>query len=386
MERPEQRILIYSDDSDLIDRLVDVCEESNESNLRIAIARSENELDSLMESIEFGLAFVSMADWKSERILDQVSFSLSPRPTIAIVESADSLSLLHAMRNGADGVFTVPELQTDTGPLVYCLDRQLKRAAAIAKVNYLTEVLSRSLEELKADQTAARQIQERLLPPPDQTIDGINCTYQLKPSMLLSGDFVDLIPLKDNKLLFYLADVSGHGASSALVTVLLKNMTNLLLRSYNAGDSDLLEDPEGILQHVNRELIAASLGKHLTMFVGILDTDNISLNYAVGGHHPMPVLVNSNKTEFLKGRGMPLGLFEETLFDQHQIVLPEKFQLFLFSDGILELIDGDSLLDKEDNLLNLCGAPNASPETIIDSLDFDEQLSPDDVAVMRISR
>ncbi len=387
MNRHEQRILIYSQDDQITDLIADLCDASHGTGLRITIATDQSLLEDLFEHHQFALAFVNMSGWNSERVLDQVAFSLSPQPTIAIVESAESSVLLHAMRNGADSVFTLPELRGDTGPLIYCLDRQLKRAAAIEHVNYLRDVLSQSLEELKDDQAAARQIQERLLPPREQNVHQITVSYELKPSMLLSGDFVDLIPLKKNKLLFYLADVSGHGASSALVTVLLKNITNRLLRGYNAGEAQTLEDPEAILNHVNTELLEASLGKHMTMFIATLDTETLVLNYAVGGHHPMPVLIDDSvPARFLDGRGMPLGLFEAVMFDTHQLHLSENFKLFLFSDGILELIKGDSLEDKEHNLLELCSAQNASPQSIIQQVVVDESLTPDDVAVMKVSR
>ena len=107
----------------------------------------------------------------------------------------------------------------------------------------------------------------------------------------MSGDFVDSIAINEHQTLFYLADVSGHGASSALVTVLLKNMTTRLVRNYNRGSSFDILSPLATLQRINRELLLTGLGKHLTMFIGLIDAQRGTLTYAVGGHHPMPVLI-----------------------------------------------------------------------------------------------
>ena len=40
----------------------------------------------------------------------------------------------------------------------------------------------------------------------------------------MSGDFTDYFKVGKSKVVFFLADVSGHGSSSAFATVLLKNL------------------------------------------------------------------------------------------------------------------------------------------------------------------
>lgn len=386
MERFEQRVLIYSQSTELIDLAVDLCEESSQTHLRVMVVANQADLEDLFEHHSCSLALVDLDNCPDLALLDQIALTLSPKPTIAITSGSDSETLLNALRNGADSVFTRAELEGDTRKLVYSLDRHLQRAAAIENANYLRDSLSQSLEELKADQNAARQIQVRLLPPADQMIGDLHCRYLLQPSLLLSGDFVDLIPLSDDKLLFYLADVSGHGASSALVTVLLKNMTNRLLRGLHNGESQLLEDPEKMLQHFNREVLLTSLGKHLTMFIGVIDTQRGLLDYAVGGHHPLPVLVQQGEAAYLSGRGMPVGLFEQAQYDRVQLPLATSFDLILFSDGILELIEGDNLEEKEQNLLGLCQHADVSPSSILEKLQGEQGANPDDVAIMMVSR
>ena len=68
-----------------------------------------------------------------------------------------------------------------------------------------------------------------MLPVSPWTHRRVPFAHQIIPSLYLSGDFVDYFRVDERRVAFYLADVSGHGASSAFVTVLLKFMTTRLL-------------------------------------------------------------------------------------------------------------------------------------------------------------
>ena len=64
-----------------------------------------------------------------------------------------------------------------------------------------------------------------------KVINGVYYDYWFAPSLYLSGDFLDYQRYNDRFSAFYFADVSGHGASSAFVTVLLKYLCNRWLSS-----------------------------------------------------------------------------------------------------------------------------------------------------------
>lgn len=386
MNPQEQRILIYSEQSDTIEQIIQICESCESGLLRVMVCSDQEQLQTLFDHHEFALAFVDMDNDVSAAQLDRIAYKLSPKPTIAIINETSAESMLAAMRNGADSVFTQAEMAQSPAQLVYCTERQLMRSARIDEVDYLRDSLSKSLEELKADQVAAREIQERILPDTVEEIGDLHIEYAMQASLVLSGDFLDILKLRNGKVLFYLADVSGHGASSALVTVLLKNITNRVMRSYRKERSTTPENPDALLHLFNRELLLTSLGKHLTIFVGIIDQQTDTLDYAIGGHHPMPVLVEGGVARSLEGRGMPIGLFEEPSFERHQVALSDSFDLFMFSDGILEVIGGDNLSEKEQNLRTLCAQAGQTPETILGTVVADAEIQPDDIAVMMVSR
>lgn len=187
--------------------------------------------------------------------------------------------------------------------------------------------------------------------------------------------------------MFYLADISGHGASSAFVTVLLKNMTNRLLRNYNRGSSFHILSPTDVLWRINKELLDTGLGKHLTIFVGLLDRIENTLQYGVGGHYPMPILQQNGKAEFLAGTGMPVGLFDDAEFDGRIVELEDEFSLTLFSDGILEVMDLPDLKAKEQALLDAAAKGYRDLNELAVTLGVDQVVdAPDDIAALSVSR
>src|SRR5690606_23027264 len=151
--------------------------------------------------------------------------------------------------------------------------------------------LENHLRELRDDQAAGRQVQLNMLPPSPWHSGEFHFEHRILPSLYLSGDFVDYFRISETQLGFYLADVSGHGSSSAFVTVLLKFMTTRLLYEQRKlqGDGPITFQPSDVLGHINRSLISCNLGKHVTMLGGIIDEASNTLTYSIGGHLPLPV-------------------------------------------------------------------------------------------------
>ncbi len=381
-----QRVLLVSDSTRTTDRIFELCEECDHQRLRLIVCRDTDDADQQLDHYDISLIIFDLASVGSSLSMDRIAQRLNPKPLIALINEGTAESLVAALRSGADDVYVSGELDLHPELFVRSVERQLKRARYIEEVRGLRDSLERSLDELREDQHAAQQVQQNLLPPQQQDINGIEYAYVLQPSLLLSGDFVDAFVVSDKLSLFYLADVSGHGASSALVTVLLKNMTHRLLRNYRRNSSFDILSPSATLHRINREMLLTSLGKHLTMFVGLINHDTQTLSYAVGGHHPLPILLQDGRVRFLEGRGMPLGLFEEPVFDELECPLGDNFTLTLFSDGVLEVIDGETLEDKEQVLLNMCSAKYGSPAEFLQSMMPAGRGHPDDVAIMTVRR
>ncbi len=279
--------------------------------------------------------------------------ALQVETPVIVVSGAGVMSdAVEALRLGAADYLIKP--LADLAVLEHSVRRALDRAnLRLENQRYRDELetanreLQASLHLLQEDQNAGRQVQMNMLPVTPWQADGLNFAHQIIPSLYLSGDFVDYFRVDDSRIAFYLADVSGHGASSAFITVLLKFMTTRLLYESRRGGNLPDFKPSEVLGHINRGLINCKLGKHVTMLGGVIDQANNRLTYSIGGHLPLPVLYSDGQARYLEGRGLPVGLFVEAEYNDLELELPEAFSLTLLSDGILDLLPGDTLKDKE---------------------------------------
>ncbi|MCK5074945.1 MAG: serine/threonine-protein phosphatase, partial [Calditrichia bacterium] len=250
-----------------------------------------------------------------------------------------------------------------------------------------TAELSATLEKLQEDEEAGRKIQTRLLPLPVTNL----CEYQfssiLMPSMYLSGDFLDYFQLDRNHICFYVADVSRHGASSAFVTVFLKSFMSQIIKNYKDDDDKTIFDPAKILHLLNQQLLKEDLEKHLTLFYGIINVRRNSILFCNGGQYPFPILLNGKSTYFIDKKGTPVGLFDFTKFENNEFTLPESFNLFIASDGVIDILPQKDLKGKEKYLLDSINDISCSLKDIVDKLGLKNKDNlPDDVTLMMIKR
>ncbi|MES2820857.1 MAG: two-component system response regulator RssB [Pseudomonadota bacterium] len=319
--------------------------------------------------------------------------ALEDQTPVIVVSGAGVMSdAVEALRLGAADYLIKP--LEDLAVLEHSVRRALDRAFLRLenqryreKLEVANRELQASLHLLQEDQNAGRQVQMNMLPVTPWTADGLRFAHQIIPSLYLSGDFVDYFRVDDHRVAFYLADVSGHGASSAFVTVLLKFMTTRLLYESRRGGNLPVFKPSDVLAHINRGLINCKLGKHVTMLGGVIDESQGQLTYSVGGHLPLPVLYSQGEAHYLEGRGLPVGLFTEATYTDHVLQLPESFSLTLLSDGILDLLPGDTLKEKETVLPQLVCAAGGTLEGLRMALGLaDIGEMPDDIALLVLSR
>lgn len=313
-------------------------------------------------------------------------------PVIVVSGAGVMTDAVEALRLGAADYLIKPleDLAVLEHSVRRALDRVLLRVENLRyreKLEAANRQLQASLSLLEEDQNAGRHVQMNMLPQTPWAADGLQFAHQIIPSLYLSGDFVDYFRLDEHRVAFYLADVSGHGASSAFVTVLLKFMTTRLLYESRRGGVLPEFKPSDVLAHINRGLLNCKLGKHVTMIGGVIDEQAGSLTYSIGGHLPLPVLFSEGESHYLQGRGLPVGLFAEATYQDHVMQIPESFSLTLLSDGILDLLPGDTLKEKETLLPQLVSSAGGT----LDGLRRVFGLAklgdmPDDIALLVMSR
>ncbi len=243
-------------------------------------------------------------------------------PVIVISGLGEVHDVVQALRLGAADYLT--KSIKDLEVLEHSIRRSLNHAELIAQNKSYAEQLENtifqlrhSLDLLRLDQQAGRSVQTQLLPETPFHTEHFCCQHRIVPSLYLSGDSTDYWEAEDGSVVFYVADVSGHGASSAFVTVLLKYVGRNTARQQSQKYSKL--SAKCLLNAVNRELYQTNLQKHATAFLGILDPEGRDLEYAAAGHYPMPILSMGGEHGFLQGSSLPLGVRAETDYECNRI-------------------------------------------------------------------
>ncbi|RLA49315.1 MAG: response regulator receiver protein [Gammaproteobacteria bacterium] len=313
-------------------------------------------------------------------------------PVIMLSDVADADRMMKALRLGASDFFLRPV--EDKAALVRSIERCVRQRRIHRELQESRQRLEAANIELRGtvqmleqDQQAGRQVQLRMLPATPLVLGDYVLSHTVIPSLYLSGDFTDYFTLGEHFVTFFMADVSGHGSSSAFATVLLKNLFARKRSDLLRRNDDTILSPVAMLKRANKELLDLGVGKFATMVIGLLDMQGNTLRYSVAGHLPQPVLVSQEGAHYLRGEGSAVGIMEDAQFEEHMIDLPESFMLALFSDGILETLPPKNLIEKEKYFLNVFEQTADSPDELVIRLGLDRiETAPDDIAALFISK
>lgn len=394
---PASRKLLIIDDDALVRQSImtyltdsgfSVCSASDASAALVLLANSYHSLPDLI------ITDLRMPNGDGLQLL-QLLYDRYPSLPVIVISGAGVMNdVVNALRLGARDYLIKPVIDLDV--LVHSINKVLDQVDLEeenqryrAQLEEANRELKENLRVLERDQIAGRRVQRRLMPSGLITEEGYTASHTIVPSLFLSGDFVDYAHIKKRYLAFYLADVSGHGASSAFVTIWLKHLVSRMVREEGlfGDENSFAKGADLMLRQINRELHDTRLSHHLTLFVGVIDTLTHQMHYVVAGHLPMPVLLTDAGAEYLTGRGKPVGIFKDVNWEIYECKLPEKFALVCFSDGVLETLPQVELQDKEAHLLQLIASSSGSLDSVCNTLVIKEiRDNPDDIAVLSISR
>ena len=357
------------------------------SNGRIGLEKCRAEHPDLV------LSDLRMPEMDGLEVLATVTKEFPEMPVIVVTGMGKTSDAIEAVKLGAWDYITKPF--EDMSVIGHSVEKALERAKLIREnrehrehLEVVNTQLTESLRKLEEDEVAARKMQIRLLPDRKLQRGPFRFDWGLYPSLYLSGDFVDYFTLDADHFGFFIADVSGHGVSSALVTILLRSYMHRYVERYVKGiDSKFILKPDITLRNLNEVLLDEGLEKYLTMFYGILSAKDNTLLYCNGGQFPYPILSDGKRPFYIEKNGLPVGLFEQVEYHAYTVQLPERYDLFLFSDGVLEILPHKTIREKQDYLLNLLVGEDLTMEDLISRLALEEADNlPDDVAMLLISR
>jgi serine phosphatase RsbU (regulator of sigma subunit) len=185
-------------------------------------------------------------------------------------------------------------------------------------------------KRLNRELELASTLQRSLVPQtfPDDTQLRIGSHFE--PMGPVGGDYYDLVELPDGRSGLMLADVSGHGVSSAFIAAMLK------ISFMNHAPKGL--GPAQLLSALNEEYCSLiQTGDYVTAFYTIFDPASRTMVYS-GAGHPMSLFYHSRKdrVDTLKSEGFFLGMFDRAQYTEKSIEFIPGDKYLVYTDGIIE--------------------------------------------------
>jgi hypothetical protein len=188
----------------------------------------------------------------------------------------------------------------------------------------------RERTRLSTEMTIAQRLQESLLPAAGLEMEWCSVSGFTIPTSEIGGDYFDHIRLSDTKVAVIIADVSGHGVGSGIVSAMLKSAL------YGQLDRDA--KPAIVMKNLNETLTSLTpKNMFVTCVYMIIDYAERNISLSVAGHPPVLLSQASEKNILpLKTEGMALGLKKGVEFNELTVPLTSGDVYVLYTDGVLE--------------------------------------------------
>jgi len=267
----------------------------------------------------------------------------------------------------------------------------------------LFEKTEKTRDQVEQELIIGRDIQSGFFPEKLPDIPGWNIASHFKASRIVSGDFYDIFPLENDRMLgFVIADVCGKGVGAALYMALFRTLIRAIVTgSFADGTTKTMSLPaksEKILKNtislVNNYIAETHGASNIfaTIFIGILSLENGTVKYINCGHLA-PLIIGKNVIKSsLSQTGPAVGVRPNYSFGVNQIQLEDDDIIFAYTDGLTDAHDQSGVMFGYDRLCELLIKPFRSASHLVNQAvsgigDFNfgaEQY--DDITVLAIRK
>ena len=303
-------------------------------------------------------------------------------PAIMLTGHGSEESEVRCLQAGADDFVTKP---VNAAVLRARIETQLRVRSMRRQLERQNDELEEWRRNLERDLAAAQLTQQSLIPQKPPTIAGWEVATCYRPVIQVGGDIYGWLRMKDGRILFWIADGTGHGAAAALLTTLAK-----LLFHHGSVEHD---GPARVMEAVNNDFRRVfGARSFMTAMCVAVDPATGRATVVGAGHPPVLIARRSGGTESIASVAPPLGLIEHPEFTETIVDLDSGDAFLLYTDGLFGAAKGERLRLTPKRLEKMLdhSAPNAEallkgilnqavPENSDDSL-------PDDVAALAVRR
>ena len=303
-------------------------------------------------------------------------------PAIMLTAHGSEESEVSCLQAGADDFVTKP---VNAAVLRARIETQLRLRSMRRQLERQNNELETWRRDLERELAAARLTQQSLIPQKPLTMPGWQVATCYRPVIQVGGDIYGWLRMKNGRILFWIADGTGHGAAAALLTTLAK-----LLFHHGSMEHDM---PASVMEAVNHDFRSIFGGRSFMTAMCVAVDPSTGRAIIVGaGHPPLLIARRTGATEAIASVAPPLGLVEH----------PE------LTETIVDLEPGDTFLLYTDGLFGSSKSkqPGLSPKRLEKMLDHSapsaeallrriltetapskgEQALPDDVAALAVRR
>ena len=303
-------------------------------------------------------------------------------PAIMLTGHGGEESEVLCLEAGADDFVTKP---INTAVLRARIETQLRLRSMRRQLQQQNEELEKWRNNLERDLAAARLTQQSLIPQKPPALPGWEVAAYYRPVIQVGGDIYGWLRMRDGRILFWIADATGHGASAALLTALAK-----LLFYHGCVEHDA---PAAIMQTVNNDFRSIfGARSFMTAMCVALDPASGRANVVGAGHPPLLIARHDGGADSIASSAPPLGLVERARFIETIVNLRRGEAFVLYTDGLFGAANGEKPRLTPEHLAKMIDPSAPSAEALLMSMmnqampaDSEHSL-PDDVAALAVRR
>lgn len=245
-------------------------------------------------------------------------------PAIMLTAHGSEQSEISCLQAGADDFVTKP---VNASVLRARIETQLRLRSMRRQLERQNDELEKWRRDLERDLAAARLTQQSLIPQKPLLLPGWQIATYYHPVIQVGGDIYGWLRMKDGRVLFWIADGTGHGAAAALLTTLAK-----LLFHHGSMDHD---SPASLMEAVDNDFRSTFGARSFMTAMCVALDPATGQAQVVGAGHPSLLVVHHDGTkESIASVAPPLGLIKRTAFTETAIDLEPGDAFLLYTDGL----------------------------------------------------
>jgi len=287
---------------------------------------------------------------------------LRPIPVIMLTSLGATASKVVGLNAGADDYLEKPKSPQEIEELFARIRAQLRIADLRKELAGRNRQLESAQKKLHLELSLARKVQSALMPKPPEPRGPLRIAVRYHPANQLGGDVYDFTVLDGGRLGILVADVSGHGVNSALLSGMVKTLAAPLA---GAGHS-----PARVLAGLDSAIeLYFPEGYFCTGFYLLIDEATGAFDFAGVGHPPAMIVGPEGVRHLDSEPGLlGIGMAGDGVDGSGQLAPGES--MLIYTDGLPDAMDPADVLFGTDRLAAVLESHReAGPAEILDQIE-----------------